>query len=384
MTTELLLRRQLERLLGTPATEGNRVSVYRNGDEIFPAMLGAISEAERTVDLMTYVYWSGDIANDFADTLSERARAGLRVRVLIDAVGGFKMEKGLVDRMQRAGVNVQWFRKPWVKSPFKQNHRCHRKVLIVDEATAFTGGVGIAEEWTGNARNEHEWRDTHIKVEGPAVDGVAAGFSQNWGETGEPMFDEADQFPVHEQVGDSAIEVVRGSASIGWDDMQTLFHVVIASARERLRLTTAYFAPSRDFIDQLISKAQDGVTVQILLPGPGADKRVCQLTSEATYAELTAGGVEVWNFQPSMLHAKVMTVDETLTVIGSSNFNRRSMNHDEEIALAIFDTDITTILDEHFENDLERSRPIDLERWRDRSGAQKALETAVQPVKRWL
>src|SRR3954465_13842524 len=155
MTTELLLRRQLERLLGTPATEGNRVSVYRNGDEIFPAMLGAISEAERTVDLMTYVYWSGDIANDFADTLSERARAGLRVRVLIDAVGGFKMEKGLVDRMQRAGVNVQWFRKPWVKSPFKQNHRCHRKVLIVDEGTAFTGGVGIAEEWTGNARNEH-------------------------------------------------------------------------------------------------------------------------------------------------------------------------------------------------------------------------------------
>ena len=235
-----------------------------------------------------------------------------------------------------------------------------------------------------DARNEHEWRDTHIKVEGPAVDGVAAGFSQNWGETGEPMFDDADQFPVHEQVGDSTIEVVRGSASIGWDDMQTLFHVVIASARERLRLTTAYFAPSPDFVGQLIAKAQDGVTVQILLPGPGADKRVCQLTSEATYAELTESGVEVWNFQPSMLHAKVMTVDESLTVIGSSSFNRLSMNHDEEIALAIFDSDVTSILDQHFEDDLERSRPIDLERWRDRSAAQKALETAVQPVKRWL
>jgi cardiolipin synthase len=333
---------------------------------------------------MTYVYWSGDIATDFADALAERARAGVRVRVLIDAVGGFKMEKGLVERMERAGADVQWFRKPWLKSPFKQNHRCHRKVLVVDETTAFTGGVGIAEEWTGDARNEHEWRDTHIKVEGPAVDGVAAGFAQNWGETGQPMFDAADTFPEHDQLGDSTIQVVRGSASIGWDDMQTLFHVVIASANERLRLTTAYFAPSRDFVDQLIAKAQDGVTVQVLLPGPGADKRVCQLTSEATYAELTERGVEVWNFQPSMLHAKVMTVDGSLSVIGSSNFNRRSMNHDEEIALTIFDPDITAILDAHFENDLDRSRPIDLARWRERSPAQKTLETAVQPIKRWL
>jgi cardiolipin synthase len=384
MRVERQLRRQLEGLLGTPATEGNQVSVYRNGDEIFPAMLGAISGAERTVDLMTYVYWSGDIAREFADALSDRARAGVRVRLLIDAVGGFKMEKGLVERMERAGVNVQWFRKPWLKSPFKQNHRCHRKVLVVDESIAFTGGVGIAEEWTGDARNEHEWRDTHVKVEGPAVDGISAGFSQNWAETGEPMFDDVDEFPEHKQVGESAIQVVRGSASIGWDDMQTLFHVVIASANERLRLTTAYFAPSRDFLDQLIGKAQDGVRVQILLPGPGADKRVCQLTSESVYAELTEGGVEVWNFQPSMLHAKIMTVDESLTVIGSSNFNRRSMNHDEEIAIAIFDADVTSILDSHFESDLERSRPIDLERWQDRSATQKVLETAVQPVKRWL
>ena len=384
MSTEVSLRRRLEALLGTPATEGNEVMVYRNGDEIFPAMLGAIAEAERTVDLMTYVYWTGDIAIQFADALSERARAGLRVRVLIDAVGGFKMDRGLVDRMQRAGVNVQWFRKPWVKSPFKQNHRCHRKVLVVDEQAAFTGGVGIAEEWTGNARNRNEWRDTHIKVVGPAVDGVAAGFAQNWAETGEPMFDDADQFPEQKQVGDSAIQVVRGSASIGWDDMQTLFHVVIASAEERLRIATAYFAPSRDFIDQLLGKARDGVQVQVLLPGPGADKRVCQLTSESTYAELVDGGVEVWNFQPSMLHAKVMTVDHSLTVIGSSNFNRRSMNHDEEIALAIVDEDVTATLDSHFDEDLERSRPIDLERWRDRSPGQKTLEAAVQPIRRWL
>jgi cardiolipin synthase len=384
MTEAVPLRRQLEALLGTPATEGNQVTIYRNGDQIFPPMIEAIKGATRTVDLMTYVYWSGDIAREFADVLSDRARAGVRVRLLIDAVGGLKIEKGLVERMEDAGVNVQWFRKPWVKSPFKQNHRCHRKVLVVDEAVAFTGGVGIAQEWTGDARNPSEWRDTHVRVEGPAVDGVSAGFSQNWAETGEAMFNDVDRFPEQKQHGNSTIQVIRGSASLGWDDMQTLFHVVISSARERLRLTTAYFAPSQDFVDLLVDKVAEGVHVQVLLPGPGADKRVCQLTSEATYAELIDGGVEVWNFRPSMLHAKVMTVDESLAVLGSSNFNRRSMNHDEEIALAVFDDEVVSILDRHFEDDLKQSRPIDLERWRNRRTSQKALETAVRPIRRWL
>jgi cardiolipin synthase len=384
MTEAVPLRRQLEALLGTPATEGNQVTIYRNGDQIFPPMIEAIKGATRTVDLMTYVYWSGDIAREFADVLSDRARAGVRVRLLIDAVGGLKIEKGLVERMEDAGVNVQWFRKPWVKSPFKQNHRCHRKVLVVDEAVAFTGGVGIAQEWTGDARNPSEWRDTHVRVEGPAVDGVSAGFSQNWAETGEAMFNDVDRFPEQKQHGNSTIQVIRGSASLGWDDMQTLFHVVISSARERLRLTTAYFAPSQDFVDLLVDKVAEGVHVQVLLPGPGADKRVCQLTSEATYAELINGGVEVWNFRPSMLHAKVMTVDESLAVLGSSNFNRRSMNHDEEIALAVFDDEVVSILDHHFEDDLKQSRPIDLERWRNRRTSQKALETAVRPIRRWL
>lgn len=383
-SNEVPIRRRLEALLGTPATEGNAVSVYRNGDEIFPAMLQAVGRAERTVDMMTYVYWSGEIAHSFADALSERAIAGVRVRLLIDAVGGLKIEQGLVDQMKSSGVDVQWFRKPWAKSPFKQNHRCHRKVLVVDEQLAFTGGVGIAQEWTGNAQTEDEWRDTHIKITGPAVDGVAAGFSQNWAETGRPMFDSLDRFPTHDQSGDVTIQVVRGSASIGWDDMQTLFHVAIASARHHLRLTTAYFAPSQDFVDLLLDRVRDGVRVQVLLPGPGADKRVCQLASESTYSELVGGGVEVWNFQPSMLHAKVMTVDGILTVVGSSNFNRRSMDHDEEIALAIVDDDVTATLDSHFEDDLTRSRPIDLERWRSRSPAQRAIETATRPVRRWL
>ena len=331
------IRRRLEALIGIAATEGNQVTVLRNGDEIFPAMLKEIRSAKFTVDFMTYVYWQGEIAREFAEALADRAQQGVRVRVLIDAVGGLKIEDGLVDLMADAGVHVQWFRKPWLKSPFKQNHRCHRKVLVVDETVGFTGGVGIAQEWCGDARNANEWRDTHARVEGPAVDGLAAGFSQNWSEGDLAMFDERDRFPPHEQVGKSVVQVVRGSASIGWDDMQSLFYVALRSAKQRIRLTTAYFAPSRDFIDLLKDAVTQGVEVDILLPGPGADKRVCQLASEATYAELVDAGVNVWNFQPSMLHAKILTIDGVLSIMGSSNFNRRSMDHDEEIVMAILD-----------------------------------------------
>lgn len=381
---QLEMRRRLEALIGAAATEGNELTVLRNGDEIFPAMLDAIASARRTIDFMTYVYWKGEIAEEFAEAFSERARARVRVRVLIDAVGGSKVEKHLVDEMSAAGVDVEWFRKPWLKSPFKQNHRCHRKVLIVDEEIGFTGGVGIAQEWCGDARNEDEWRDTHVRVRGPAVDGLAAGFSQNWAEEGRVMMDGHDTFPSHEQGGTSTVQIVRGSASIGWDDMQSLFHIALTSAQERIRIATAYFAPSQDFTDLLCQKARDEVLVQVLLPGPGADKRVCQLASESVYAELVDSGVEVWNFQPTMLHAKVLTIDGILAVVGSSNFNRRSMDHDEEIAMAVLDSDVVKQLDEHYDEDLKRSAEIDLERWRNRSVPQRTVEAAVQPIRRWL
>ena len=179
---------------------------------------------------------------------------------------------------------VEWFRKPLMKSPFKVNHRLHRKVLVVDERIAFTGGVGIAEEWTGDARNEHEWRDTHVRVVGPAVDGLASAFIQDWAETGQPLYDERDTYPAQEQAGSSMVQIVRGSASLGWDDMQSAFHVMLDSARTRLRIATAYFAPDEPFLEALCGAAARGVQVQVLLPGPHADKRVCQLASEAVYS----------------------------------------------------------------------------------------------------
>jgi cardiolipin synthase len=378
------LRRRLEVIIGTPFTEGNALTVLRNGDEIFPAMLEAIRGATSTVDLMTFVYWRGDIAVEFARAMSDKARAGVRVRLLIDALGGRLIDKGLVDEMSEAGVQVEWFRKPFVKSPFKSNHRCHRKVCIVDGRVGFTGGVGIAQEWCGDARDSTEWRDTHLRVEGPAVDGLQSAFIQDWAESGRPLYDDRDQFPEQPQAGSSTVQVVRGSASLGWDDMQSAFHVMLDSVQSRLRLATAYFAPDDDFLDTLCAAPARGVEVDLLLPGPHADKRVCQLASEAAYARLVDCGVRVWAFQPSMMHAKVMTVDGAAAVVGSSNFNRRSLDHDEEVVLIALDHDLVATLDGHLDEDLARSEQIDLSRWRDRSPPQRVLEAATKPIRRWL
>ena len=378
------LRRRLERLIGIAATEGNALVPLRNGDEIFPAMLESIRSAEHTVDMMTFVYWRGAIAREFAEALADRARAGVRVRLLLDGFGCRLIEKHLLELMDRAGVQVVWFRKPLWVSPLKQNHRCHRKVLVVDEKVAYTGGVGIAEEWCGDARDESEWRDTHVQVRGPAVDGIAAAFAQNWAECAPALFDERDRFVEHEPQGDAVVQVVRGSASFGWQDMQTLLRVVLESAQERVRLATAYFAPDPYFVNLLCATARRGVAVDILLPGRYTDQRVCQLAGQNFYEDLTASGVRVWEYQPTMMHAKVVTVDGVAALVGSTNLNRRSMDHDEEVMLVVLDEGFTATLDGHFEEDIGKSVLIEGERWRRRPLVQRARELAVVPIRRFL
>src|SRR5690606_8870081 len=236
-------RRRLEGLLGVPATEGNQVDVLRNGDEIFPAMLEAIRAAEQTVDFMTFVYWTGEPAEAFAEALSDRAHAGVRVRILLDAVGARLMDKGLIESLERAGAHIDWFRPPTTWKLREANHRTHRKILVCDERVGFTGGVGIAQEWCGDARDETEWRDTHVRVRGPAVDGLRAAFTSDWAEAGNPLFDERDRFPEQPPAGDVIVQTVTGSAGAGWSDIGTLFDAIIRTARERIRLTTAYFVP---------------------------------------------------------------------------------------------------------------------------------------------
>ncbi|MCK1797756.1 phospholipase D-like domain-containing protein [Streptomyces sp. XM4193] len=378
------IRRRLERLIGIAATEGNDLRVLRNGDEIFPAMLGAIRSARYTIDMMTFVYWRGEIAREFATALADRARQGVRVRLLLDGFGSSPIQQNLLDEMASAGVQVAWFRKPMWLSPLKQNHRCHRKALVVDEHTAFTGGVGIAEEWCGDARHPGEWRDTHIQVRGPAVDGITAAFAQNWAECHQELFDANDRFIEHDATGRSVVQVVRGSASFGWQDMQTLMRVVLESAQDRVRVTTAYFTPDDFFVELLCRTARRGVEVEILIPGPHTDKRVSQLGGRRSYEDLLDAGVRIAEYQPTMLHAKILTIDGIVSLVGSTNFNRRSLEHDEEVMLAVVDETFTATLDEHYAEDWQGGDLITPGRWKRRPVRNRLGEAAVRPIRRFL
>jgi cardiolipin synthase len=375
-------RRTLEGVVGIPATEGNRVTVLHNGCEIFPAMLGAIREAQHTIDFLTFVYWKGEIGTEMAEALCHRARAGVRVRVLLDAWGSRPIENHLIDDMTKAGVQLRWFRPLSRVRLGEVNHRTHRKVLVVDESVAFTGGVGISDLWRGDARNEHEWRDTHFGVEGPAVDGLRAAFLDNWAETDPTIFDvEYDRFPRQMTPGLSAIQCVRGASATGGSDLASVFRTLLELTQRQLRVTTAYFVPDDDLTWRLCEAATRGVRVQILLPGPFADKRFVQLAAEVNYESLIESGVELWNFQPSMMHAKTMTVDGQVANVGSANFNARSLHCDEEINMVIFDPSIVGTLDRHFDDDLERSVRIGPRRWQRRSLLQHVKEKIVAPLR---
>lgn len=374
-------RRSAEGLVGVPATEGNEIVRLRNGDEIFPAMLAAIRGATSTIDMLTFVYWSGDIAVEFAEALTERARAGVRVRLLLDAIGARHMDRSLVAAMDDGGVTVEWFRQPISLKVWEVNHRTHRKVLICDEDIAFTGGVGIAQEWCGDARNEHQWRDTHFQVRGPAVDGLRAAFAQNWAETGRPLFEpDVDEFPEQPQPGTSTVQVVRGSSDVGWSDIATVFRALIQRAEHRLRITTAYFNPDDDYISLLGQAVRRGVEVQVLVPGEHIDKRISQIVAEEDYDNALQAGVELWTYDVSMLHAKVFTVDGLVATVGSPNLNQRSMNLDEEVALVVFDPGVAAVLDEDFDRDLTASTRVTAAEWAQRGVVRRSLEKATSVV----
>jgi cardiolipin synthase len=375
-------RRTLEGVVGIPATEDNRITVLHNGCEIFPAMLDAIRAAQHTIDFLTFVYWKGDIGTELADALGQRAKSGVRVRVLLDAWGSKPIEHRLIDTMTSAGVSLRWFRPLRRIRMGEVNHRTHRKVLVVDESIGFTGGVGISDLWRGDARNEHEWRDTHFKVQGPAVDGLRGAFLDNWAETDRAIFDvDHDRFPVQPKPGQSVVQCVRGASAAGGSDLRSVFRTLLQLSQRQLRVTTAYFVPDDDLTRRLCEAATRGVQVQILLPGPFADKRFVQLAAEVEYEELIGSGVELWNFQPTMMHAKTMTVDGLIANVGSANFNVRSLKSDEEINMVIFDPDIAQTLNRHFDQDLERSVRIDPRRWKHRSFVQRAKEHLVTPLR---
>ncbi|MBW3604474.1 MAG: cardiolipin synthase B [Actinobacteria bacterium] len=373
-------RRVLEGLTGIPATDGNQIDILRNGDQIFPAMLDAIREASTSVDLLTYSWWGGQITQTFADALAERARAGVRVRVMIDSLGGRQLDDGMADRMRDAGVLVHFFRPYMTYKIWNLNLRTHRRALVCDQEVAFTGGVGIAQEWVGDARTADEWRDTHYRVRGPAVDGIHAAFLSNWLQTTYPLIDERDRFPERAAAGQTPVQTIRATSEPGWNDLALTMHGMLELAVERVRITSAYFRPPQHFIDLLITLVSRGVTVQVLTPGPHTEPQAARWISQHAYDDLLDGGVELYNYQRSMLHAKIITVDGLVALVGTANFDSRSIALNEQLGLVVHDPSFTATLDEHFDDDLVLSERIDPQRWAQRPQWQRVKERVAHLI----
>ncbi|RAR53838.1 cardiolipin synthase [Paraburkholderia unamae] len=369
--------RSMGLLLGPPVVGGNRFAVLVNGDEIFPSMLEAIRSAQSTLTFESFIYWSGAIGEAFARALSDKAREGVAVHVLVDWVGSSKMDSRYLRMLHEAGAEVIKYHKPHWTGLGRMNDRTHRKLLVIDGRIGFTGGVGIADEWTGHAQDEKHWRDTHFRVEGPAVGQMQAVFMDNWVKSTGNVLHGAPYFPELDAAGDGLAHMFSSSPSGGSDDMQLMYLMAITAATHCIDLSSAYFVPDKLTINAIVEAARRGVRVRIITPGKRIDTHTVREASRACWGGLLAAGVQMYEYQPTMFHCKLLVVDEFLVSVGSTNFDNRSFKLNDEANLNIYDRDFARQQTAIFDADMARAQRITLDDWRRRPLAEKLLESAA-------
>lgn len=353
--------RALSANLNAPLLEGNAIDALLNGDEIFPAMLEAIRQATNSVHLLTYIYWQGAISHQFGEELSAAAKRGVRVRLLVDAVGGAKMSSRMVDDLKQAGCTFAWYRPLRWYNIGRFNNRTHRKVMVVDGRIGFTGGVGIAEVWTGHAQDPEHWRDDHFRIRGPAVRYLQGSFAVNWRQaTGEVLVGAA-LFPELQDAGDIRIVAVDAAPSVRISTIGFTYWLFFHAAREEIHISTPYYVPDPHLHLGLATAARRGVKVTLLVPGPHIDTKLVSHASKTYYRELLQAGVIIHEYLPSMIHTKAVTVDGEYALIGSPNFDTRSFALNYEEALVVYDRSLTQTLNRSFQEDLSNARQVTLQ-----------------------
>ena len=366
--------RSISNLLGPPLVPGNQVKELLNGNEIFPPMLAAIRSAKKTITFETYIYWSGEIGKEFAEALAERARAGVKVHVLVDWVGSVKMDQNLLQLMEDSKVEILKYHPLHWYNISRMNNRTHRKLLVVDGKIGFTGGVGIADNWLGHAQDPEHWRDSHFSLEGPAVAQMQAAFMDNWIKTSGEVLHGEDYFPPLKPVGEHYAQVFKSSSTEGSESVRLMYLLSIASARKTIYIANAYFVPDDLSVETLIGALKRGVKVKILMPGTHTDSETVRSASRARWGELLEAGAEMYEYQPTMYHCKVMIVDDVWVSVGSTNFDSRSFRLNDEANLNIYDHAFAQRQIDTFENDLTKSRKFTYEEWRKRPWTEKVLE----------
>jgi len=361
-------------MTGMPWVDGNRVAIYNNGDEFYPAMLDAIDSAKHSVTMEQFIYWGGEIGQRFAEAFAEKACQGIPVKLLVDAVGSSTLGERVIRILETGGCQLAWFRPIHWYTLDRANLRTHRKSLIVDGQVAFTGGAGLADHWLGTATNKYEWRDIQIRVEGPAVWEQQAGFAQNWLLTTGEILSGHDFFPVIEPAGSVALQTILSSPSTGAAAAGTMHLIALQCASDYLYIANPYFIPDSRVIDLLAGACGRGVSVKLMVAGVHNDTWWARQNSLRLYGRLMESGVEIYEYQPTMLHQKIMIVDGAWGTVGTANFDNRSFALSEETNVCFHDPLLVDELRRTFLADLTQSRKVELSDWRHRGAWQKAKE----------
>ena len=361
-------------LLGPPFLAGTQAQALLNGDEIFPPMLAAIRSAQVSITFETYIYWSGDIGRAFADALAERARQGVKVHVLLDWVGSAKMDDSLVELMTQAGVQVERFHPPHWSHLGRLNNRTHRKLLITDGRLGFTGGVGVAPQWTGRGHDPEHWRDTHFRVEGPVVAQMQSVFIDNWIKVTGDVLHGPDYFPALVPVGPALAQMFSSSPSGGSESMQLMYLLAVTAASRSIDISAAYFVPDELTLQALTEALKRGVKLRIVVPGKHIDSDTVRSASRATWGPLLKSGATIAEYEPTMYHCKLMIVDGLLTSVGSTNFDNRSFRLNDEATLNVFDKAFAAAQTATFEADLARAHRVSHAQWQARPAHEKFRE----------
>jgi len=358
---------------GMPLVDGNRVKIYNNGDEFFPAMLDAIESARLSVTMEQYIFWNGRVGRRFAEAFAEKAREGVPVKLLLDAIGSATLGSEIFNILEAGGCHLAWFHPIHWYTLHRANQRNHRKSLIVDGRIAFTGGSGLADHWLGSAENEHEWRDVQIRVEGPAATAQQAGFAQNWLLTTGEIIGGHEFFPEPKTAGDVSIQTILSSPS-GAGAAGTMYLIAVQCARRFLYIANPYFIPDARVIDMLAGACRRGVTVKLMLAGAHNDTWWARQNSVRLYGRLLEAGVEIFEYQPTMLHQKTMLADGVWATIGTTNFDNRSFALSEETNICFQDPSLVDQLGDAFLRDLAQCKQIDLAAWKGRGAWQQTKE----------
>jgi len=358
---------------GVSVVNGNRITVMNNGDEFYPAMLDAISNAKKTVTLEAFVYWKGTIGMRFAQALAERRRAGIEVKVLLDAVGSASIGKEILTVLKESQCDIVWYNPLRLRTIGRFNNRTHRKSVMVDGRIAFTGGAGIADHWTGHAQDPKHWRDIQISVEGPGAFGLQTGFVQNWLDTTGELITGEGYFPPYRAAGTTAVQTILSTPESGSSNVRIIYYLSITSAQETIWIANPYFIPDDSAIEILVEARRRNVDVKIMVAGIHNDMRVSRYSSIHLYGKLLKAGIEIYEYNRTMMHQKTMVVDGVWSTIGTTNFDNRSFALNDESNIFVYDERLAEDLEKIFLDDLKSCQRVTLEGWNNRGWKARLL-----------